>query len=392
MNVFETAVRIVFLSLALLATTACNQDVGFSEDASTGVNDQDTPGPGPGPDPEPPPPGAKIQTDGFTVRADTSGALDLVWVVDNSGSMSEEAANVEKNLARFITQVKTKTDLRMAVISAQSGSQGVRVPATPGLDLRVIDHQVESFNPLTLLALSFCSDAQIAKGASAFSSPPLIVRLNDHGFERFCALAKLQESGVPPEYSIKLVTNALSDNRFYRADAAKAFIVVTDDNSEPDMWVYPNIMWPSVTWEAWENGLTAGRFHSHLKARFVDQRAKVFSFLDPIGLDKRPSSECGNYPGKEYINLAKLTEAKTYDICEPDWTPHFDNLINSVVTLAQTQFKLTKTGVIAVTEVRIGGNVIAPSLYSFAAGYLSVDTALVESSIGKSLSVTYSYQ
>lgn len=384
----------LLLAALMVVTVGCGSSVGFSEAPSTAAAQEQATDKDPlGTTPDPTS-GKKTHTDTFIIQGEITAPLDLVWIIDNSGSMEDEVRNVENNLRRFIEQVKSKTDLRMAVISAQSGTEGVRVPAVAGINVRVIDRQVESNDALTILALSFCSDAEVAKGTSAFSAIPLYLRVENFSYSQFCAVSKLQ-SQLYPEYSNQLVHQGLGDNRFYRPEAAKAFIIVTDDNSNPDAWVYVrgiNTSWPDVAWDVWTNGLTANRFHSHVKARFGAQRVKTFSFIDPVGQMARPTKNCGYIKGTEYIRLASLTGGETFDICETNWSAHFDRLTQSVLTHAQRQFALSKYPNLTdatIKSVLIDGRTVASSNYSYESGHLTVSAALIEAAVGKTLTVTY---
>ena len=59
-----------------------------------------------------------------------NGDLDLLWMVDNSGSMAEEAAHVRSNFARFSQFVGERTNLKLSLISAP-----VRWDTDKGVDM-----------------------------------------------------------------------------------------------------------------------------------------------------------------------------------------------------------------------------------------------------------------
>lgn len=79
-----------------------------------------------------------VLVEAITVSATkTAKPLDMVWVVDNSGSMGEEAANVRSNLSKFITALDKSGDMKLLLLSQKAGSgffvdYGVSLPA--GLD------------------------------------------------------------------------------------------------------------------------------------------------------------------------------------------------------------------------------------------------------------------
>lgn len=82
-----------------------------------------------------------------------SAPLDMMWVIDNSGSMSQEAAAVRKNFDAFLTALNKTTNFRLLVISQQSDSgYGVVIPSSfdPNTH-RQINQAVGSTNGPTLL-------------------------------------------------------------------------------------------------------------------------------------------------------------------------------------------------------------------------------------------------
>lgn len=81
------------------------------------------------------------------------GKVDLIWVVDNSGSMSQEAEIVRDNLSAFIDYVKQRSDLKFKLISAAgSNSTLVELPVAADSQFSQINRSVGSWNGLTLLS------------------------------------------------------------------------------------------------------------------------------------------------------------------------------------------------------------------------------------------------
>ncbi len=129
-----------------------------------------------------PPP---VLTERFSINATkTMKPLDMVWVIDNSGSMNEEAANVRANLAAFVNALDKSSDMKFMLLSKQ-GTTGTAVSLPNGLDAnRFVQY-----------------DAAIG----SYDGPAqLIKRLNAN-----------INSGMP----------------FFRADSKKIIVFVTDDNS-----------------------------------------------------------------------------------------------------------------------------------------------------------------
>lgn len=110
--------------------------------------------------------------------------LDMVWVIDNSGSMDSEAANVRANLTAFINGLDTSTDMKFILIS-QKGNSGTAVSLPSGRD------------PSRFI--------QINETVTSTSATKNVID----------QLSALEQKGTP----------------FFRAGSKKIIVFVTDDNS-----------------------------------------------------------------------------------------------------------------------------------------------------------------
>lgn len=74
----------------------------------------------------------KESVEQFKVTFNSEAApLDMLWVIDNSGSMSQEAALVRKNFDAFLAALNKSTNFRLLLISQQSTSgTGVSIPSS----------------------------------------------------------------------------------------------------------------------------------------------------------------------------------------------------------------------------------------------------------------------
>lgn len=129
-----------------------------------------------------PPP---VLTESFMISATkTMKPLDMVWVIDNSGSMNEEAANVRKNLTAFIGALDKSSDMKFLLVSKQ-GTTGTSVSLPTGLDA-----------------------------------------------SRFMQANKVIDSTNGPSQLINQLNFYISGGMpFFRADSKKIIVFVTDDNS-----------------------------------------------------------------------------------------------------------------------------------------------------------------
>ncbi|MCO5112968.1 MAG: hypothetical protein M9899_02210 [Bdellovibrionaceae bacterium] len=99
-----------------------------------------------------------------------------------------------------------------------------------------------------------------------------------------------------------------------RFDSKKVIVIVSDDNSE-------------ISSNVFLLGLSKLLDLAHIK---------IFGF---IGIDKK-ISPCIDNPGSQYIKLAQATNGNIFNICESDWTPHFESLIKDVGQITKTEFTL----------------------------------------------------
>jgi hypothetical protein len=131
-----------------------------------------------------PPP---VLSESFTIAATkTTKPLDMVWVIDNSGSMTDKTTIVRSNLTAFINALDKASDMKFLLLS-KKGTTGLAMSLPSGLD------------PNRFI--------QADKAIGSWDGPAqLISQLNFY-----------ISSGTP----------------FFRQDSKKIIVFVTDDNSKP---------------------------------------------------------------------------------------------------------------------------------------------------------------
>lgn len=159
--------------------------------------------------------------------------------------------------------------------------------------------------------------------------------------------------------SVLLKKMNLAPNGFLRSDSKKIIVFVTDDNSD----------------------LGADSFLSSLVSnqKWSKDDISVSSF---IGLNKA-DSPCMAREGAVYKTLASDTKGKNYNICDPDWSAAFSNLIEGSVSKAVRRFTLTSASEVKeILEVKVDGKKILSSLYSVAGKTVTLadSVALAENS------------
>lgn len=132
---------LLFVSAVLIVMFQnCAQNVAFKPQEASSLGDGsgsvvDPAGPGNGDDtsvPGSPSASEKESVEQFKVTFNSEAApLDMLWVIDNSGSMTQEAALVRKNFDAFLTTLNKSTNFRLLLISQQATSgTGVSIPSS----------------------------------------------------------------------------------------------------------------------------------------------------------------------------------------------------------------------------------------------------------------------
>lgn len=274
----------------------------------------------------------KVYTVQHTFSSSQKRALDVVWVVDNSGSMSTEADHVRKNLVNFVNTIANAADLKFALISQIGNSEtAVDYPeiGVPNLKLNFF---VSSENALMLLSMAICP-----VGSS----------------NEFC----IKNSTKPLLYS-KLYS-------FLRPDSEKVVVIVTDDES------------------------------SMPQTEFVDIFSSIYNKQDLtlygwIGLNEN-DSPCQAKTGLTYKNLAAETGGTVFNVCDTDWTNHFNLLAQSVVMLLSNTVPLPSGELLSATIIRVqlNGTVISPDQYSLSDKGIVFSPAAIAGMTSATMSIEY---
>ncbi|MCA9584885.1 MAG: hypothetical protein KC657_05975 [Myxococcales bacterium] len=221
----------------------------------------------------------------------TRPPVDVIVSVDQSGSMSDDIANVKANINKLSDFLqKTGLDYRVVMIGTPgTGSYDICVPpplggpscTSNGNTFRVVNRNVQSSDTLSIII----STLQQTSGAMEWKS-------------------------------------------FLRPSALKIFIPITDDNS----YIKATAFDPDL--------LTKGQglFGSATDRRYV--------FYPITGAAAFPSeSTCGSNAvnnGKEYLELAKLTKGRWFPICLKDFAPVFEEIARNVAVTVACELDVPK--------------------------------------------------
>ena len=273
-----------------------------------------------------------------TFNQTLTSPLDIVWVIDNSGSMDAEAAHVRNNFLNFIDSVKAFTDLKVGLLStSDTTANGVTIPVT-GANYLHIDQKVESHDALKLAGTAFCPTAPAAGSA--------------------CAEMR---QGVS---SAKLTKVAGKLQGFLRNGSKKAFVIVTDDESQ----------------------VTAARFRASFKEVFPGEEPIVYGFISYSAA----LSPCRAAEGLVYQTLANDTGGATFNVCDADWTQTFQQLASNVIRIAAQPIVVpddVRTGTIV--SVELDGRLLTAGQYWFTAQGLVFDPQLTKNLTTVSVKIRY---
>ncbi|MET0286591.1 MAG: hypothetical protein ABW352_19060 [Polyangiales bacterium] len=239
-----------------------------------GGRDSGTPGNRDGGTPRPD--SATPRDSGFAECADTRvdaekkpASVNVVWVVDTSGSMDQEAAQVQQNMNRFAQQIREAglTDYRVVLVSER---EFVSIPEPLGSDAAHflhVEQEVGSDEPLTAL------------------------------LDRY------------PDYADFLIDGALTH-----------FVAVTDDESEISAQDFESRMGSNLS----------GKFIVNAIASPPGETGATIPIINiPIGACTGPYGSASG-AGQVYWDAAEATGGLTFSICSGDWSALLDQLAKAV--------------------------------------------------------------
>ncbi len=261
--------------------------------------------------------GTKIFQINHVFSSSKTKPVDVIWVVDNSGSMSTESSHVKANIVSFAQKISNAADMTLSLISATSGANSVDYPAINVPNLK-INKLVGSTDGLELLSAALCSPDSPYETCAQFRSDTTI-------FGRL--------------------------RTFLRPEARKVVVMVTDDESRLE---------PSTFLQIFANA-------------FKTEDLTVFGW---IGLS-RVQSPCQAREGVRYKELAQSTGGRVFNVCDQDWSANFDALASNIVTLTSPTvplpFEILTAEILSVT---VNGQVVSPNSYMLSASGINFDPSI----------------
>jgi len=221
--------------------------------------------------------------------------VDVIVSVDQSGSMSDDIANVKANINKLADFLKnTGLDYRVVMIgTVGTGSYDLCVPpplggpscASNGTTFRTVNRNVQSSDTLDIIVST-----------------------------------------------LSQTTGPMAWRDFLRPESIKVFVPITDDDSYQ---------------------LTATAFDSQLLGAaggglFGTPTLRKYVFYPITGAAAFPSeSTCGSNAvnnGKVYLDLAKRTKGKWFPICATNFAPVFEEIGKSVASTVACELAIPEPG------------------------------------------------
>ncbi len=290
----------LFASLFALACSAGGEkqndrpgldvDSGLTDDASAVDGGDGDTGSFVVPDTGTPSPDAILDPDAGCASAEaaaTKQPVDIIMIIDQSGSMDAESVQVQNNINKLSSYLaSTGLDYRVVMIAGMPGNGSLPMCVPPPL-----------------------------AGASCASKPPRFRAVNQH-VESWDALKLILQT-----YDSTDPAKKWSD--FLRYNAVKVFIPITDD--DPDDSFIPEPVATNFDNEILKRG--GGTFGTKSKRKYIFY---PICGVSP-GSDTTKCSSAVN-TGPILVELAKMTKGKPYSVCEPSYEPVFKDIGKAIAS------------------------------------------------------------
>jgi hypothetical protein len=394
-------------SAALLAATSslvmsgCVSEYGFvgeelslSNDAvpspvpSVGPSSTPTPPVTPPPSPAPSPAPSVTSQAGFNefnVPAVSSPKVDMLFVVDNSGSMAEEQSILQSSFSSFISGfIANGVDFHIGVITTDVSNDGNSSYWSSKLSGYV------SPNMGCLL--------------SKYSSYKFLTNQTPDLVNKFKANVRVGTSGSGSEQGLNSALQALSDSRlsgcnsgFLRDDALLSVIVVSDENEDIVGATGTSAQKVAARVSAFTSRLAqlkGPESRGHKVDYVINLNAAVQSFNYPL-----PSNTTNSYP--EVYRAAALASSSTPANIATDFSSALVNIGSGIVSQAQSQFALSHIPLAGSLVVKFLPNQVIPVasaangnngyVYSANGNTIELKGSALQGSPGATLRVDYRY-
>lgn len=244
------------------------------------------------------------------VRVDTynqqaASKIDVLWVVDNSGSMAARQENLARNFQSFITEfTRNSIDYRIAVTTTDIFKEAGRFVGTP----RVLQNTTPN------VATAFANNIKVGINGSPYEVGLEAARMSlDLQKQANDAQVMQCKAACPTDGRAVCQAKCDTDSEFpfLRRDAYLYLIFVTDeeDRSSQDVRFFY-------------------RYFETVKGVGNDGTVTTAAIMGDT-----PSNSCGATPGTRYKALSDLTGGEVGSICDGNFSETLGKLARNAVGL-----------------------------------------------------------
>lgn len=263
------------------------------------------------------------------VRVDTylqeaASKIDVLWVVDNSGSMAPRQENLARNFSAFINEfTRNSIDYRIAITTTDIFKEAGRFVGSPKI-----------LTPTTPnVVTAFANNIKVGINGSPYEVGLDAAKLSIDLQNQANAAAVLQcKSACPSSGRASCEARCETDTvfQFLRRDAYLYLIFVTDeeDRSAQDVRFFY-------------------RYFETAKGVGNDGTVTTAAIMGDV-----PSNGCGATPGTRYKGLSELTGGEVGSICDTNFSTTLTKLARNAVGLKR-KFALQDKPNLQTLEVRL---------------------------------------
>ncbi len=244
-----------------------------------------------------------VRVDTYTQQA--ASKIDVLWVVDNSGSMAARQENLARNFGSFITEfTKNSIDYRIAITTTDIFKEAGRLVGTPKI-----------LTPTTPnVATVFANSIKVGIAGSPYEVGLDAAKLSlDLQMQANAAAIMTCKSACPMMNRAQCQAKCDTDTvfQFLRRDAYLYLIFVTDeeDRSSQDVRFFY-------------------RYFETVKGVGNDGMVTTAAIMGDV-----PSNSCGATPGTRYKTLSDLTGGEVGSICDANFATTLGKLARNAVGL-----------------------------------------------------------
>lgn len=298
-------------------------------------------------------------TDVFYQANSVNNKLDILWMMDSSGSMAEEQQNLSDNFNAFITDFVTKGYDYNIAVAATDAWRYEYSPSTYQNLVRFRDGNIytgtttDNTGVFMLTPSVFSASPNPVNDMINAFKKNIKVGITGNGDERAFdsireTLKATQGSGINSGYN------------FRRNDAFLAIIIISDeeDFSRNNSNVNGCTGSPTPVECQDQNLRPVSDYVSYLdtytSSTPTDRKYSVnaIGVFDSACLAANPSSE--GHMGLRYMDLADETNGVTGSICDSNFSQNLNDIQSRIAELS-TQFRLSRTPIVSSIVVIING-------------------------------------